>query len=169
MGTRRSRDGFPAMTPPTIIEIAIPADAESILQLQRLAYQSEAELYQDWNIPPLTESLEELRAAFDRQVFLKALDAEQGRIVGSVRATLQDDICSIGRLIVHPQFQGKGIGSALMGRIELHFPQARHFELFTGHRSTRNILLYRRLGYVPFREQTLSAQLTLVFMRKSNS
>ena len=40
-----------------MIETAGREDAEVILQIQRLAYQSEAVLYQDWNIPPLTESL----------------------------------------------------------------------------------------------------------------
>lgn len=35
------------------ITIAGRDDAAAILELQRLAYQSEAELYQDWNIPPL--------------------------------------------------------------------------------------------------------------------
>ena len=74
-----------------IIEQATRQDAEEILQLQRIAYQSEAELNQEWNIPPLTESLEDTLAAFDRQLFLKAfIDKDSRRIVGSVRAHLQE-------------------------------------------------------------------------------
>lgn len=32
-------------------------EAQQILELQKIAYQREAELYQDWNIPPLLQTL----------------------------------------------------------------------------------------------------------------
>lgn len=148
------------------ITIADRDDAAAILELQRLAYQSEAELYQDWNIPPLTESLQDLLFEFDRQIFLKAIDGDSRRMVGSVRAGIQEGLCTISRLIVHPQCQSRGIGSALLLQIERHFAQARSFELFTGHRSSRNLGIYQRLGYVPFREQKLSDKVTLIFLQK---
>jgi GNAT superfamily N-acetyltransferase len=150
-----------------IIEAARREDAEAILQIQRLAYQSEAVLYQDWKIPPLTESLEELLAEFDRQLFLKASCDAPRHLVGSVRARFQDGTCCIGRLIVHPDFQGKGIGGMLMRQVEQRFPQAQRFELFTGHRSNRNLSFYQHLGYVPFREQQLSDHVTLIFLEKT--
>ncbi len=152
--------------PPMTIETATRADAEDILRLQRLAYRNEAELYQDWTIPPLTESLEQLLAEFDRQLFLKAVGEQPRQLVGSVRARCEGDACFIGRLIVHPDFQRRGIGSRLMGEVERRFPQARRFELFTGHRSAGNLSLYRRLGYTPFREQRLSEQVTLIYLQK---
>lgn len=43
-----------------IITAASPADAAAILALQKLAYQSEARLYNDFSIPPLLQTLEEL-------------------------------------------------------------------------------------------------------------
>jgi hypothetical protein len=66
-----------------IITRASIEDARAILALQRIAYQSEARLYRDWSIPPLTESLEDLRIEFSDKVFLKAKLG--GLIVGSVR------------------------------------------------------------------------------------
>lgn len=150
------------------IEIASRNDAEAILELQQLAYRSEAELYEDWDMPALTESLQQLVAEFDRQVFLKAIGGNSQRIVGSVRGALQEGVCSIGRLIVHPHFQRRGIGRAMMGKIEHHFAQAHRFELFTGHRSSRNLSFYKCIGYVPFREQKLSDTLTLVFLQKQS-
>ncbi len=39
------------------IERAIISDAEEILSLQKLAYRSEAEIYNDFNIPPLVQTL----------------------------------------------------------------------------------------------------------------
>jgi hypothetical protein len=49
----------------TIIERASVEDAQEILALQRLAYQSEAEIYDDYSIPPLTQTLEAIRADFE--------------------------------------------------------------------------------------------------------
>ena len=68
-------------------------------------------------------------------------------IVGSVRAYAADGICHIGRLMVHPQWQRHGIGTALLGHIEAQFRSVERFQLFTGARSTENIRLYQRLGY----------------------
>src|SRR4051794_13567542 len=80
------------------------ADAEAVLRLQQRAYQSAAALYQNWNIPPLAQTLEDLRAEFARATFLKATVA--GVLVGSVRARLRRGACEVGRFIVHPATSG---------------------------------------------------------------
>ncbi|HEY5808289.1 MAG TPA: GNAT family N-acetyltransferase [Povalibacter sp.] len=140
---------------------------ETILELQQLAYQSEAKLYEDWTVPPLTQSLASLREELAASVVV--LKAEMaGRIVGSVRATASGDSCTIGRLIVHPQCQRRGIGSLLMREIETVFANACRYELFTGSRSDSNIRLYQHLGYTIFRTQALSPAVELVFMEKHN-
>ena len=54
------------------------ADADEILALQKLAYASEAALYDDESLPPLTQTLEQMQAEFDRQVVLKATGAHRG-------------------------------------------------------------------------------------------
>ena len=151
---------------PVVIERATPSDAQAILSLQKLAYQSEAELYQDWTISPLTQTLEELACEFEMQSFLKAVS--NGELVGSVRAHLKQGTCFIGRLIVHPRWQNRGIGAKLMASIEGCFGDARRYELFTGARSERNLHLYHKLGYKPFRSQKLSEKVTLVFLAKQN-
>lgn len=146
------------------IEQADVHDAESILTLQRLAYQREATLYNDLTIPPLRQTLEELLAEFDTHRFLKAV--EDGHIVGSVRASLIDRTCHIGRLIVHPTKQHRGIGTALMQHVEQSYPTAERFELFTGSRSKQNIRLYQKLGYETYNMTTLSDRVTLAYMEK---
>jgi ribosomal protein S18 acetylase RimI-like enzyme len=143
---------------------ASPDDAVEILTLQKIAYQSEAKLNDDWTIPPLTETLPEITSEFETKVFLKAVCA--GRIIGSVRASLDSGTCQVGRLIVHPDYQGKGIGTLLMCRIETVFSSAERFELFTGTKSVHNIRLYQRLGYQGYREEDLSPKVRLVFMEK---
>lgn len=147
-----------------MIEDAGVHDAADILALQKLAYQSEAALYDDYSIPPLTQTLEELTAELQRGVVLKAM--LDGRIVGSVRATVQDGTCCIGRLIVHPDVQGHGLGTRLMNAIEARFGHADRYELFTGQRSARNLHLYRKLGYRVAREERLSDRVMIVYLEK---
>jgi len=140
-------------------------DAEAILSLQKRAFESEARLYNDWSIPPLTQSLDSLKAEILAGGVLKY--SQDGAILGSVRALLQDGKCKIGRMMVAPEFQGQGIGSSLLAAIEARFPQARSFELFTGSKSEGNIRLYRRHGYEIVTTKALSPSVTLVFMSKS--
>jgi ribosomal protein S18 acetylase RimI-like enzyme len=147
------------------IQRAEVSDAEEILALQKLAYRSEGEIYNDFHIPPLTQTLQELMADLRRQVFLTAED-ENGRVVGSVRAFSKDGACFIGRLIVRPDLQRHGIGTRLMQEIEERFQDAERYELFTGHKSEGNIRLYQRLGYKVFRSEKVSDVLTLVYMEK---
>jgi GNAT superfamily N-acetyltransferase len=147
-----------------VIDSANREDAAEILALQKLAYQKEAKLNDDWSIPPLTQTLQEIEAEFETTVFLKAVSAD--RIIGSVRASLSDGSCRIGRLIVHPDHQGQGIGTLLMGRIEAVFSDAARFKLFTGAKSIQNIRLYKRLGYLEYHQEDLSPKVRLVFMEK---
>lgn len=71
----------------TKIVRATQDDAPEILALQKIAYVSEAEIYDDFDIPPLHQTLEETRGEFQNWTVLKALI--QDSIVGSVRARLQ--------------------------------------------------------------------------------
>ena len=57
------------------IEPATRENATDVLDLQRLACQSEAELHGDWSIPPLVQTLAELTAEFGRCLFLNASQA----------------------------------------------------------------------------------------------
>jgi ribosomal protein S18 acetylase RimI-like enzyme len=147
------------------IAVATPDDADALIALQRLAFQPEAERYGDPGIPPMVETPAQLRACLAGQTILKAERA--GRLVGSVRGRLGDaGTCHIGRLATHPDLQGRGIGAALMRAIEARIPQARRFELFTGHLSVRTIRLYERLGYREFTRAPESALVERVYMEK---
>jgi ribosomal protein S18 acetylase RimI-like enzyme len=150
-----------------IIEQAKIEDAEEILALQKLAYQSEAKIYDDYTLPPLTQSVREIEAEFEDQIFLKT-SCDDGRIIGSVRAYLEQGTCFIGRFIVDPDFQNQGIGTSLMHEIEGRFKDVKRFELFTGHLSERSIYLYQKLGYKEFKREKVHENLELVYMEKTN-
>lgn len=147
------------------IERAVAADAGEILTVQRAAYVSEAQLYGDPYITPLVESLEQLRKVIENAVVLKALD--EGRIVGAVRGQLAGTTCLVGRLVVAPDRQGRGLGTALLSALHEQVPEAAAFDLFTGHLSEANLRLYRRLGYRETHRERMDDHLTMVHLRRT--
>jgi ribosomal protein S18 acetylase RimI-like enzyme len=133
-----------------------------ILALQQIAYLSEGERYNDFSLPPLLQTLQEITADFDDQLFLKTV--VDGKIVGSVRGYIQKGTCYVGRLIVHADFQDRGMGTRLMDEIESRFPKAERYELFTGQLSAKPLHLYEKRGYKPFRIEKIHEGLTLVYL-----
>lgn len=146
------------------IEQACILDLTDILELQRLAYQSEAILLNNFSIPPLTQTLAEVEAEFQIGIFLKAVD--DSRIIGSVRGYVKESTLYIGKLIVHPDFRGKGIGTSLLTTLEQLYPSCR-YELFTSARSEKNLRLYERQGYLRFAEKSVSPDLSFVYLEKA--
>lgn len=149
------------------IQIASEADAAGILEVQKLAFHGQALLYNDFTLPPLVQTLEELVRDFKTHVILKAV--RKGRIVGAVRGRVEGATCHISRLSVHPDHQGRGIGKKLMHAIEERFSGAARYELFTGHKSKKSFVLYGKLGYRMFMEKRQSEKVTLICMEKVRS
>lgn len=139
-------------------------DLEEILKLQKLAFQSEAQIYNDFNIAPLQQTLDEIEEEFKSKKFLKV--KFDGKIIGSVRAYQVDDTCYIEKLIVHPSFQNRGIGSLLLFEVEKLFSGAGRFELFTGSISKKNLSLYSKRGYREFKKKHLTGNITFIYMEK---
>ncbi|TDC69252.1 GNAT family N-acetyltransferase [Actinomadura sp. GC306] len=152
--------------PSVAVERAGPQDAGEVLTVQRAAYVAEAQLYGDPFIPPLVESAEQLRKVLASDaVVLKAVLG--GRLVGAVRAQFSEHTCLVGRLVVVPDLQGRGIGRRLLAALEDAVAgRAEACVLFTGHLSEANLRLYRRAGYAETHRERVAAHLTLVHMRK---
>ena len=150
------------------ISTATDDDAEKILKLQYLCYQREGELYGDYGIEPLTQTLAALRVELGEGCVLVARLGEE--VVGSVRGTVDSDgTARIAKLIVHPRMQRHGLGGRLLRAIEERLAaerEAKRFQLFTGHRSEGNLRLYRRLGYAQTGTEQINRRLSLVTMEK---
>lgn len=142
-------------------------DLDEILRLQKECYEQEAEIYNDFTIPPMTQNINSLRIEWQKGIVIKA--EKNGRIIGSVRAELVDNICKIGKLIVKPDFQNQGIGKKLMTEIENLFDNCSIYELFTGDKSEKNLTLYRKLGYIDFKSELIDDNLKLIYLQKQNN
>lgn len=139
-------------------------DLQEILRLQYLAYQSEAELFGNKDIPPLKQTLSEIIDEFNNGIILKKVI--DNRIIGSVRAKEENGTVYIGKLMVHPDYRCKGYGSGLLSEIERCFPKKR-YELFTSTRSVDNIRLYQKMGYTIFNRKAVNDELVFVYMEKT--
>ena len=143
---------------------ATEQDLPEILQLQKDAYLSEAKIYNDYDIPPLKQDIDSIKNEFEKGKILKAMIGNE--LVGSVRAYQESSTCYIGKLIVKENQQNKGIGKSLMQAIESLYVDCNRFELFTGMKSEKNLHLYKKSAYTPFKEVKINDQLTMVFLEK---
>lgn len=148
----------------TIVPAAVE-DAGELLTLQRAAYVTEAQLYGDPFLPPLTQTLAELAAELASVTCLKAVSG--GRVIGTVRARPDGTTWRIGRLAVAPDRQGRGVATALLAAVEDAAGAAvRTYALFTGAASLANLRLYARLGYAEVRREQTPTGPGLVHLEK---
>ena len=122
------------------MEVLGPDDAGEVLTLQRAAYVGEAMLY-DQLLPPLRETLEEVRAVLASEDVTVLGIREDGRLIGTARIKADGEI---GRIAVAPDRQHEGLGTALL----VTAIERGGNWLFTGDRSEGNLRLYRKHGFV---------------------
>ncbi|QES50992.1 GNAT family N-acetyltransferase [Streptomyces venezuelae] len=150
------------------ISAAAEDDAEQIFKLQYLAFQSEAELYGNYRIQPLTQSLDSLKAELATDTVLVARLGDE--VVGTVRgSTDEDGTGKIAKLCVHPRLQGHGLGARLLRAVEQELAgtaETTRYRLHTGRKSESNLRLYRKAGYVAVGGRTASDGVELVILEK---
>lgn len=141
-------------------------DAGEVLTLQRAAFVQEALIYGTPEMPPLTQTLDELVHELHDNLGRVALIGP--RIVGAVRARVDGELLLVGRLVIAPDQQGNGIGSRLLEAVEERGRQAGAIEaeLFTGSLSEANLRLYEREGYVETQRVAGDDGIEQVFLRK---
>lgn len=132
------------------IVAAVRGDAGEILTLQRACWVQEALDNDTLDIPALHESLETVEASLDDWRYYVVRVA--GRLVGAVRGRLVthagEAVWDIGRVMVAPDLQGRGLGRVLLEHIQAVAPtEASSYVLFTGARSTDNQRMYKKAGF----------------------
>ncbi|MDJ0952844.1 MAG: GNAT family N-acetyltransferase [Acidimicrobiia bacterium] len=121
------------------LDLDDPTVAGRVLVLQRAAYAVEAELVGSTEIPPLTETLEDMRAAPLEWVGIRS----EGRIVAAMAWRQIGDTIDIDRLIVDPEAMRRGYGSTLVLSLDL----SKTITVSTGERNAPAHALYSRLGF----------------------
>jgi ribosomal protein S18 acetylase RimI-like enzyme len=147
------------------LELASEQDLDHILDLQRKAFHGQALIYNDFTLPSLTQTIIDLKKEFKDRTFYKV--EENGMIIASVRCFINNQTLYVEKLIVDPDFQNRGIGTAIMHDIENRYSAVvSRYELSTGHKSSRNLHLYKKLGYKEMRQKPLNASCNLIVLGK---
>ena len=141
-------------------------DAGELLTLRRAAFVTEAQLIGDPGIPPLVQTLDELRADLAREDVV-TLGAWAGhRLVASIRVLVEGTKATLGRFAVAPDLQGKGIGTRLLSEIVAYLPEGtQEVWIFTSSDSLQNIAMYTKRGY-EYQHDRTAGDLTYAYLRK---
>src|SRR6187431_1595930 len=112
--TIRSRSASRALSDPSVchdrgmsdeqlrIDVVGTDRAGELMTVRRAAFVTEAQIFNDPNIPALTQTLDELIVDLESPDVV-TLGAWQGtRLVGSIRVGIEDSKATIGRLAVVP-------------------------------------------------------------------
>ena len=160
------------------VRLVEPSDAGELFVLQRACWVQEAQDNPGVTIPALQESLADVEEWITRGRVLVVRVA--GRLVGAVRGTQRDLTWDIGRVMVAPDLQGRGLGRRLLELIEAEAPaDVTSYELFTGEGSVRNQRMYKKAGYrlvgelepgvVRMTKRRISAGLTPLWQNRSSA
>ena len=131
------------MKPIKALNLSDHSTARSLLELQRIAYQIEADIIGNNQIPPLHETLSELQSCGETFYGYFVEDA----LAGALAYKLIGPTLDIHRLMVHPNFFRQGIARKLIEHVELLHPEAERAIVQTGSLNQPAVKLYQQLGY----------------------
>lgn len=98
-----------------------------------------------------TQSPDSLRAGFAKSLLILAA-YDDDELVGLIRCVGDwETIVYIQDILVSPEYQRQGIGSALLQEVVSHFSHVRQIVLSTD-REERTLQFYKSLGFVPMEQ-----------------
>lgn len=131
------------------VALATAGDAAELMTLTRACWVPEIARYGMFGAGE--ETLEQVVAGLG--AWQTWVVRSQGRLIASVRGRVDPDDArtwQIGRLMVAPDLQGRGLGRALLAHAEDAAPAGTAaYWLNTGASSERNLRIYRKAGYRP--------------------
>jgi len=146
------------------IGLATIQDVPELLELQHQTFGPQC-IELGWeDAPPMTESLEQAYEDFAQYMTLKVQN-DEGRIIGSIRGNVTEGSLYMGRLMVLPEYQRRGIGKQLFGEIQRLLVHNRAW-LCTCKQVPAPYEFYLREGFRPFKNEIVGPGLTWVYMEK---
>jgi ribosomal protein S18 acetylase RimI-like enzyme len=135
--------------------------AAALVALQRAAYRVEADVLGLDDLPPLRETVAQLRAS--RETFLGAFEADA--LVGAVSFKRRGGSIDIHRLVVRPDRFRHGIGTALLDALDAIEAPARTF-VAAAALNTAAVRLYERCGFRPVTERTVAGGVRILELER---
>ncbi len=120
-----------------------PQNAEAIYTVMQLAYQVEADLIGVKSFPPLFRSIEAIKSAKTTFYGLQ----NNNKLIGVIEFSEKEvNTLEIHSLVVHPQYFGRGCGSALLTNL-IKQSTAKKVMVSTAQANKPAIALYQKHGF----------------------
>ena len=134
-------------------------DASGLQQCMKLAYAGYQERMEGRQLPPM-----ELDYRAEISEYPTWVAEYNDNIVGGLTMIFKPDDATIANVAVHPDFQGQGLGKALMNFSDAQAKQRNYSQsrLATHILLSENVSLYRYLGWVEYDRDDVR-----VYMRKN--
>jgi GNAT superfamily N-acetyltransferase len=129
--------------PPCQLDLRDPAVLDALLTLQHAAYQVEARLIGSHNIPPLTQSRDDLAA--DGLLYLGLQSG--GRLLAAIAISDSPEEVDIHKLMVDPPAHRRGLGRALLAAVLDRAGPSRRVIVQTAAANQPAIALYESRGF----------------------
>lgn len=134
-------------------------DIETLLLLQKAAFQEDLEKYEDFESNPACETYDKLAENIRKYQHFTIL--EKKTIIGAIDVRGNDERMHIDKVFISTSNQSKGIGTAAIQFVESQFPNTKLWTLYTPHLSFRNHYFYEKFGYQKTKEVQLTQKLIL--------
>lgn len=144
-------------------------DAETLWQMQVIAFEELLNKYQDYETNPASEKIQRTIERLSMPETYYYFITYENEISGAIRVVdLKDNTTPkrISPLWIMPEYRGKGLAQkAILKAEEIH--GAENWELSTILQEKGNCYLYEKMGYKPVGEpQIINDKMTLVFYKK---
>lgn len=120
--------------------------AEQIWYLQHAAYRAEAALIGFSALPPLMETVADIRRL--EETFYGIRD-EHGGLAAAISLETEGDTVTICRLMVHPDRFRQGLGRRLLSHVEQVCDTAARLRVTAAANNEPAVRLYASMGFVP--------------------
>ncbi len=130
----------------TPLDITDPEAAEEVWAVQHPAYRLEAALIGVAKLPPLLDTIESLQACGETFWGYRSSERELAGVISWEKE--REGYYTLCRLMVHPEFLRRGIGSLLVEHFLTELPKNSTALVTAEVRNQPAIALYKRFGFV---------------------
>lgn len=144
------------------INARCPETAQDILRVQIPAYQIEAALIGFDGIPPLKDTVDSIQQS--REAFVGYYLEEE--LAGFLSYELEENTCTICRMVVHPNHFRKGIAKALLAHFLDNVCPKPYIKVSTGAKNEPALHLYKQFDFKEVKHIEIAPDVYLTLLEK---